>query len=400
MNINKIICTAILIAALSTLLVNKASALQIRVFAAPNYAGLAPSYPSAWWSGAWQNNGQAFPPNAYGYTANQYAPVNPALPGWALTQVQTNSFLFTGPTQKGSVHGDTWLGYLISGSAGIKISLCHIQWGFGTLRVWQKMWQDAIPTTWKTNTVDLGINEYDLSVFNFPVGLSPIPFRWTNGYNYMTRMVIWAYASANSRVFIEIAKYDDILWITYTSSPEEHWVRSPQQISANPPMGPVGTNVVVNGTGFARESTVYVYYDDGLVSKTLSDGYGNFTTSFRVPPSAKGPHVVRAMDALENTADSFFDVFIEAPPIVGDITGPTPGVPDGKTDMRDVALVARNFGKTDPNVDPPETISAKDISTSMPALALIAVASIGLFRRKKQRKTKQTQHNYETLSTK
>ena len=31
-----------------------------------------------------------------------------------------------------------------------------------------------------------------------------------------------------------------------------------------------------------------------------------------------------------------------------DMTGPTPGVPDGFIDMRDISLVARNFGQTDP----------------------------------------------------
>jgi len=31
-----------------------------------------------------------------------------------------------------------------------------------------------------------------------------------------------------------------------------------------------------------------------------------------------------------------------------DLTGPTLGVPDGKINMMDVAIVARHFGETDP----------------------------------------------------
>ncbi len=31
-----------------------------------------------------------------------------------------------------------------------------------------------------------------------------------------------------------------------------------------------------------------------------------------------------------------------------DVTGPSTGVPDGKVDMRDIGLVARHFGETDP----------------------------------------------------
>jgi hypothetical protein len=34
--------------------------------------------------------------------------------------------------------------------------------------------------------------------------------------------------------------------------------------------------------------------------------------------------------------------------MVGDLTGTTPGVPDGKVDIKDISLVAKNFGKTVP----------------------------------------------------
>jgi len=373
---------AVLIIALSTLIVNQVSALTITVFApsAYPYIDLIP--------GAFAVNGQAFPPDANGYTANQYAPVNPAAFGWALTWDSTPWQQFIGPNQQGSVHADSWLYYLISGLAGVRFYLFHVQWSFGTFRVWEKYWSDAItPPGGEANVVDLGICRYDNSIFNWPGPQNPQPFQWTNGFWYRTYVCILAWANAGSSAFIEVAKYDDILWIAYTSSPESPWVQSPgsPEISVDPPMGPAGTNTRVSGTEFAPESTVYIYCDDQLVNKTLSDGDGNFKCYAKIPPEmAKGPHAIRAIDALENMAGDFFDVFIEKPPIVGDVTGPTRGVPDGKTNMLDIVLLILNFGKTDPNVDPPEETGAAEISKCMLTLTLIAAVPIGFFRLRKR----------------
>ena len=381
MNLKKIVCTAILMAALSTLLVNQASAHQIIVFAAPNY----PANP--WISGSFVINGWANTPDADGYTANDHAPINSALPGEAVPWVCTPLTLCTWANQTGSVHADAWAGYILTGAAGIKVQLRHEQWSFTplTYRYWEKWWWDAIPTTWRTNTVDLGINYYDLSVYNWPGPQNPLHFQWTNGFFYRTIVRIWATAAANSMAFIEIAKFDDILWMTYVTSPGKYEVQSPSdpQIELSPPAGPVKAQVNVTGTGFAPEATVYIYFDETQVNKTISNPDGTFKSQFSVPdPSAKGPHVVRAIDALENTAYDFFDIFIEAPPIPrGDLNG------DGRVNILDAIMLAANWGKTDPNVDPPEKAgappekaSATDISTSMSTIALIATVSIGLFR--------------------
>jgi len=392
MNVKKFL-VATLVIALSTLFVNQVSALTITIFApsAYPYVDLLP--------GSASSNGNAPLPDANGWVPNQYAPVNPAISGWAETWEITPSMLFTGPTQQGSVHADTWLYYLISGSAGIRVQLFHVQFGLGTMRVWYKGWSDALtPPGGEANTVDLGICYYDLSIFNFPGPQNPLPFQWTNGYNYITYVAIWAFANAGSLAFIEIAKYDDILWIFYTSSPEVPWMQSPgPEISLNPIMGPVKSRVAVRGNGFAKESKVYIYFNSTLVNQTTSTLGGIFESWFNVPdPSAKGPHRVRAIDALENSADSFFDVFIEAAPTIGDITGDTEGVPDGKTDMVDMWLVAKNFGKTDPNVDPPEGGGGSGLGISVGILGLTSIASvsIGLVgQRKRQKITKQTQRN-------
>jgi len=381
--IAKKLLIAVLMVALSTLLVNQVSALTVTVFApsAYPYIDLIP--------GAFAVNGQAFPPDVNGYTVNQYAPVNPAASGWALTWESTPGQQFIGPNQQGSVHADSWLYYLISGLAGVRVYLFHVQWSFGTFRVWEKYWSDALtPPGGEANTVDLGICYYDNSVFNFPGPQNPQPFQWTNGYWYRTYMCILAFANAGSSAFIEVAKYDDVLWIAYTSSPESPWVQSPgsPEISLDPPMGPAGTNVKVSGTGFAPESRVYVYCDGVAVNDTISYGNGNFTCYWKIDTEiAKGPHAIRAIDQLENSACSFFDVFIEKPPIIGDISGPTTGVPDGKTDMRDVFLIAKNFGKTDPNVDPPETTSVGLLFIGASTLASIGAFSLGLSRLRKKK---------------
>ena len=379
MNLKKIVCTAILMAALSTLLVNQASAHQIIVFAAPNY----PAIP--WISGAFSTNGVANPPDADGRTVNDFAPVNPALPGHAVPWVSTGWVTCTWATQQGSVHGDTWIQYGITAPAGVKVQLIHEQMSIipFTYRRWETWWGDAVPGI-RTSTVDLGINPRDLSVFNSPGPQNPLQFQWTNGLMYRTTVRIWAIASPGGSVFIEQAKFDDVIWITYVTSPEKYSVQplaGGAYTELIPRAGPAGTQVKVSGTGFAPETLVYIYFDDSLVNKTVSTLGGLFESWFNVPdPSAKGPHVVKAIDALENTAYDFFDVFIEAPPIRGDLNG------DGRVNILDAIILAANFGKTDPNVDPPGEAGATDTSMSTSTLVLIAAVSIGLFRLRKRTK--------------
>ena len=105
--------------------------------------------------------------------------------------------------------------------------------------------------------------------------------------------------------------------------------------------------------------------------------------------------MVKAIDALENTAYDFFDVFIEAPPIRGDLNG------DGRVNILDCIIISNNFGKTDPNVDPPGEAGATDISMSMSTLVLIATVSIGLFRLRKKTRIngKANTTYYGTLSS-
>jgi hypothetical protein len=368
-----------LTAAFLSLLVNRTFAFQIRVFAPLWYAGVPPSFPTAFAS--WGVN----------CTSGLVATINPDVGGtylkaWAgggtiggaaNSWFNTGWYTFNNATQGGSVHADTDFWYTISGSAGVRVYLWVYEWNGSLGQVWTKCWSDATSTSGITKTVDLGLCSGDLSN-------SSIQFQWINGCQYYTRVLMQAFVSWTGQAIIE-GRYNDVLWITYSGSPYEHWVQSnPEQaIQMNPVIGPVGTEVEVNGTGFASGSPVNpvrisVYYDDVLVNKTFSDGYGNFTTSFTVPSSPRGSHVVKVVDSLGNTAVDFFDVFIEAPPITGDLNA------DGAVNILDAIILANNFGKTDPNIDPPGTIVAQDLSTSISVLASMAAASIGLLTLRKK----------------
>lgn len=380
----KLVYLVVLIVVLSLLFMNRASAVQILVFAPSNWAGNPPSYPTAfYWGMGYATLGSSGSLDTRtGGTIIRAVPFNTST-GYATTWFDTGWYTFKNTTQTGSVHGDTCFWYRITGSAEVRVYLRHYEWP--TCKVWMEEWRDTIPNNGISKAVDLGIypNKLDTS--------GTVHFEWTQNYKYHTVVLIHARAryvvGVGSEAIVE-GKYDDILWITYGGSPGVHWVQSTNEpeIKLTPPIGPVGTKVAVNGSGFAPESWVYLYYDGEVVNKTLSDGYGSFASTFLVPPSEKGPHILRAIDQLENSGISFFDVFIDGDIIAGDITGSTPGVPDGTVDMRDIGLVARNFGKTDPNVDPPETTKATDVSTNIPALASIPAVSMGLFGLRKKKR--------------
>jgi len=369
----------VLMAVVSSLFVNPALAVQIRVFAPLNYVGQPPSYPTAfrWWGTSCLGTASATINQLSGFTTMK-ATGGIIYSACANSYFMTNKYWFTGPTQTGSVHADVWLEYGINATgAGVGVELEVYAWNNTFCQGWRKRWTDALPTpsyTVRNATADIGINPYDLSVGGFR-------FKWFTNCWYEAIIRVYVFAGANTLAFVEIGKFDDVSWITYTSSTDEDWVQSASdpQIVLSPPFGPNGSQVIVNGTGFAPSSPVipvpvYIYYDDGLVNKTMSDAYGNFTCSFKASSAKEGFfHVVKAIDSLENMAFDFFDVFIEAPPITGDITGPQ-GVPDGKIDMRDIGAVAKNFGKTDPNVDPPEEATEAHI-----AMVITVVMSILAF---------------------
>jgi len=79
-------------------------------------------------------------------------------------------------------------------------------------------------------------------------------------------------------------------------------------IALNPTEGPIGTNVTVNGAGFAPESQVTVTFNDMLIGYTIIDSFGNFTFTFNTPLSTAGNYYIKALDAEGNYARKKFTV--------------------------------------------------------------------------------------------
>lgn len=78
--------------------------------------------------------------------------------------------------------------------------------------------------------------------------------------------------------------------------------------------GSVGTKLTVRGSGFKIGETVNIDYDDNFRIAVTTDNDGAFTTSFAVPASSGGEHVITVSDG-ETTKQFAFTVESEAPPV-------------------------------------------------------------------------------------
>jgi hypothetical protein len=81
-------------------------------------------------------------------------------------------------------------------------------------------------------------------------------------------------------------------------------------ITLNPVADPVGTTVLVSGSGFVGNSLVTIKYDGTQVATTTTTGTGAIPSlvEFAVPASALGPNTVTATDAASNTASATYTV--------------------------------------------------------------------------------------------
>lgn len=386
----KILLAAILTVAMSLLCVNQAFAYQINVFAPLNYAGVPPSNPSPFAS--WGAIPAPLTPSVATINPTTGNTILNAIPtaataGWAMSWFDTGwwQFLPTLPTQQGSVTADSWLYYVITGRAGIRAILWVWDYGVNstgvaTWQVWTETSFDAFPGT-RENSFDLNVNPYDLSNLGNT-------FQWKPGDFYYARVLLYAYASnvpAGNSFVSRDGKFDDILFITYTSTTGHDFVDPPMPTTTlSPPIGPAGTMVAVNGTGFAPGETVTLYWDSTPMNATTADANGSFFDIFVDVPAGStiGTHLISATGATNDTANSFFDVFTPTTPLLGDVNG------DGTVNMKDIALVARNFGTSDPNIDPPGAAPQNTIRLS--AVGLVAIPLVLLEIRRKPRKKPET----------
>jgi hypothetical protein len=126
-------------------------------------------------------------------------------------------------------------------------------------------------------------------------------------------------------------------------------------------------DVSVLNQGFATDAfNVTVYANETIacapVSVILTSGNSTMVTFvWNTTGLAKGKYTLSAYvapvpdetDTLDNTCTGGTVTIA----MIGDLTGPTPGVPDGKVDIRDLALAAKAYGsypgdpKWNPNAD-------------------------------------------------
>ena len=81
---------------------------------------------------------------------------------------------------------------------------------------------------------------------------------------------------------------------TATSKPAFTGSATPT-ITISPTTGRVDTNLKVIVAGFPANVTVYIKFDDTVMTKLTSSSTGGGTTYFKVPAGPKGPHIVKAV---------------------------------------------------------------------------------------------------------
>ena len=82
----------------------------------------------------------------------------------------------------------------------------------------------------------------------------------------------------------------------------EHWELTATNIlkllpvEVSPETGTVGTQVTITGAEATPNGTVEIYWNRDFLGTTTSDSFGNFSYTFTVPPSTRGPHHIIAID--------------------------------------------------------------------------------------------------------
>jgi hypothetical protein len=123
---------------------------------------------------------------------------------------------------------------------------------------------------------------------------------------------------------------------TPTSSSGEHLITATDQVNTltftftivptatiNATSGNVGSNLIINGTGFSSNKTVTVKYDASQATTSQADANGTFTAAFNVPASVHGNHLITVSDG---TNTSTFNFAMDAtPPPVPELLSPANG---------------------------------------------------------------------------
>jgi len=82
----------------------------------------------------------------------------------------------------------------------------------------------------------------------------------------------------------------------------------------NKTMANIGTELIVNGTGFIAGKKVTVKYDDFEIAAINTSIIGAFSVAFKVPSSSGGTHIITVSDGT-NTKQLAFTIESKAPPV-------------------------------------------------------------------------------------
>jgi len=122
------------------------------------------------------------------------------------------------------------------------------------------------------------------------------------------------YGSFNTKFTVPVMKAGKYLVAVEDVSREVKWgeIVITSRISLSKSAGEVGAKLTLAGTGFEVRSTVNIKYDaqESLILKT--DDIGAFTSTFTVPISNTGAHIITATDGI-NLRQAVYTVESEAP---------------------------------------------------------------------------------------
>lgn len=172
-------------------------------------------------------------------------------------------------------------------------------------------------------------------------------------------------------------------------------------IVLNPTHAPVGTSVLITGSGFALTSAITFTYGGSPITPTdgpiTSDGTGAFTAHITIPVGVQGIHIVAATDASLGTASANFtvDPAITLTPSTQRIGGSTTVAGSGFATLSAVSITIGGVSVTGVTTDAngsfsqaetvptltegSQTVSATDASTNN-ATATLTVSSVTLVR--------------------
>jgi hypothetical protein len=86
-------------------------------------------------------------------------------------------------------------------------------------------------------------------------------------------------------------------------------------LNVNQTSGVVGTEIKINGTGFAANHTVTVKYDNNQITTATTDAKGTFAATFLIPASEGGNHQITISDGINPIITSPFTMDSTAPAV-------------------------------------------------------------------------------------